>query len=230
MIPRSLASLVLAFALPVAAVLQAQPAAEDGPRLSGKVEGNTYISATGAFKMDVPVLPEFGGMVSDTETAVTFHDNLNTHVSIAAVKMDATLRWEEETRGRTEFLIWFFNNYVQADFAEAHPGTSVESAKYLPSTQDGSLLAYLLIPGGSMFQDRVILGTGEEPPVAKRGNLVFVKNEYVFVISVELAEKVLDRSTWDKKPAEEDEVLRKRLLDTLAKIHFTAPTPTPAAK
>lgn len=227
MIPRNLASLLLALALPAAAVLQAQqPAAEANGGLAGRVEGNMYLSATGAFKVEVPVLAEFGGIVTDTDTAVTFHDNLSVHDSIAAVKMDATLRWEEETRGRKEFLIWFFTNYVQADFQEAHPGTKVESAKYLPSTQEGALLAYLLIPGGSMFMDRVIVATGEEPPVAKRGNLLFVKNEYVYIVSIELAERVLDRSTWDKKPAEEDDVLRKRLMDLVTKIQFTAPTPT----
>lgn len=229
MIPRILASLLLALALPATAVLQAQqPNADEAPRLAGRIEGTTYFSASGAFKTEIPVLPEFGGSVQDTDTAVTFHDNLSVHTSIAAVKMDATLRWEDEVRGRKEFLIWFFTNYVQSDFQEAHPGTTVQSAKFLPSTQDGSLLAYILIPGGSMFMDRVIVGTGEEPPVAKRGNLLFVKNEYVFVISIELAEKVLDRTTWNKTQAEEDDVLRKRLLDVVAKLNFTMPTPAKA--
>jgi hypothetical protein len=50
-----------------------------------------------------------------------------------------------------------------------------------------------------------------------------VRNERVYIISIELAEKVLERSTWDKKPPQEDEILTKRLLDLLAKISYTSP-------
>ena len=77
-----------------------------------------------------------------------------------------------------------------------------------------------------MFADHVTLATNDNPPVAKRGNLLFVRNEHVYIVSMELAEKVLDRSTWDKKPPQEDEILTKRLLDLLAKISYTTPPKT----
>ena len=47
------------------------------------------------------------------------------------------------------------------------------------------------------------------------------------MLSTELAERVLERSTYSKTTAEEDELLRQRLLALLAKIEFRQP---PAAK
>lgn len=229
MIPRTLASLLLALVLCPAVPLLAQME-EEPAQLLGKIEGSkTYVSPTGAFKVEIPVLPELGGIVTDTDFVVTFQDGLSVHASIACFPMDATQRWEHETRGRKDYLVQFFTNYVQLDFQQKYPGASIESAKFLPSTQGGSLLAFNLLPGGSMFMDRIIVTAGEAPPVAKRGNLLFVKNEHVFVISIELAERVLDRSTWDKKPAEEDDVLRKRLMDMLSKMTFPVPPAAPAA-
>ena len=228
MIPRTLVSLILALAVSFAANSSAQTASE-GPPLAGRIEaGKTYVSPTGTYTVEIPVLPELGGTVVDTDTVVTFQDTLSVHASIACFAMDATQRWEHETRGRKDYLVWFFSNFVQLDFHQRFPGAQSESAKYLPSVQEGSLLAYNLLPGGSMFADRVILATGENPPVAKRGNLLFVKNEHVYIISIELAERVLDRTTWDKTQAQEDELLRKRLLDLLSKMKFTSPAPAAA--
>ncbi len=203
-------------AAPAAAQPQEKP-------LIGKLEQNKYVSPTGAFRMDLPVLPELGGTVTDTENVVTFQDAINTHVSVACFPMDATLRWEDETRGRKDFLTYFFANFVLPDFQQRFPGTKVESARFRPSLMDGSLLCYTLLPGGSMFEDQVILAEGETAPNAKRGNLVFVKNEHVFIISVELVDRVLRRNTWDKKPEEENQILANRLTEVLGKITFTPP-------
>ena len=73
-----------------------------------------------------------------------------------------------------------------------------------------------------MFAARIVISTSVEPPVAKRGNLLFVKNGYVFVLSIELAEKVIERSAYDKTVADEDALLRQRLLGLLGKISFAA--------
>ena len=67
-----------------------------------------------------------------------------------------------------------------------------------------------------------------DAPVAKRGNLVFVRNGYVYIISIELAEKALEGSSFSKTVAEEDALLRTRLLGFLGKITFTVPLPAPA--
>src|SRR5687767_13471364 len=96
--------------------------------LAGRVEGTAYLAPSGSYKIAIPVLPELGGKVVDTPEVVTFEDDFNTHASIACFKMDATQRWEHETRGRKDYLVWFFSNFVQTDFQERFPGSRIESA------------------------------------------------------------------------------------------------------
>lgn len=216
---RFLLALVL---LTNAVVLRAQ----DGPAVNGQVDGRTYVSPTGAFTVTIPVLPELGGEISDTPNVVTFKDAFNVHVSIAVFPQDATQRWEMSTRGTKDYLTYFFSNFILTDFRESFPGVQAESARYVPSIMEGSLIAYLLIPGGSMFMDRVAqLGPTDRLPVAKRGNLLFVKNGDIFVISTELAERVIEGKTYSKTKEEEDKILRRRLEDILAKMQFTKPAP-----
>jgi len=75
-----------------------------------------------------------------------------------------------------------------------------------------------------MFAERATFGDKlDKPVVAKRGNVLFVKYGYIFVMSTELAERVLERTTYHKTTAEEDKLLRERLLDLLTKMDFTKP-------
>ncbi len=198
--------------------------------LEGKVEGKTYISPTGTFKVAIPVLPELGGDITDTPNVVTFQDDFNVHVSIAAFPQDATQRWENSTRGVKDYLIYFFSNFVLSDFKQTFEGVQIESAKFVPGTMDGALLTYLLVPGGTMFADRVPQLSVTKVPVAKRGNLLFVRGGHVFVISTELAERVIEGKSYSKTTAEEDELLRTRLLDILSKISFAKLPAADAAK
>jgi hypothetical protein len=218
--------LLLAFALLLSVVAVR---AQDVP-LRGRVEGRTYYSPTGAFKVTIPVLPELGGGITDTDNVVTFRDDFNVHVSIAVFPMDAAQRWELDTRGVKDYLAYYFANFVLPDFRQAAEGVQAESAKYVPSLMNGSLLAYLLIPGGSMFMDQVSVFGLDKVPVAKRGNLTFVRSGDVYVISTELAERVLEGRSYKKTTAEEDQILRQRLEDILHKMTFLKPeTPKPAA-
>ena len=198
--------------------------------LVGKVEGKTYVSPTGLFKVAIPVLPELGGDVTDTPNVVTFQDDFNVHVSIAAFPQDATQRWELSTRGLKDYLIYFFSNFVLSDFKQTFEGVQIESAKFVPSMLDGSLLTYLLVPGGTMFSGRVPQLSADRVPVAKRGNLLFVRNGHIFVISIELAERVIEGRSYNKTTAEEDEILRNRLNDIVGKITFAKPPATEAPK
>lgn len=191
--------------------------------LEGKIEGRTYISPTGQFKVLIPVLPELGGDVSDTPNVVTFQDDFNVHVSIAAFPQDATQRWDYSTRGAKDYLVQFFANFVLADFREAFDEVKNESAKFLPTTLDGALLTYMLVPGGTMFPERVL----QPNAVAKRGNLLFVRNSHVFVISTELAERVIGGPAYKKTTEEEDEILRVRLLEIVNKMEFAKPAAAP---
>jgi len=220
------------FRFPLALVIaSSSPLFAQAPSLQGKVEGKTYVSPTGIFKVVIPVLPELGGDITDTPNVVTFQDDFNVHVSIAAFPQDATQRWELSTRGQKDYLIYFFSNFVLSDFKQNFPGAQIESAKYVPAMMDGSLLTYLLIPGGTMFADRVPSLSADRVPVAKRGNLLFVRNQHIFVISTELAERVIEGRSYKKTTEEEDEILRNRLNDIVSKISFAKPpTAEPAKK
>ena len=81
-----------------------------------------------------------------------------------------------------------------------------------------------------MFADRVPQLSVTKVPVAKRGNLLFVRGGHVFVISTELAERVIEGKSYSKTTAEEDELLRTRLLDILSKISFAKLPAADAAK
>jgi hypothetical protein len=227
-IPLHMLRLTLALVLATFTVIaRAQDAAQ---ALAGKVEGKTYVSPTGVFKVTIPVLPELGGEISDTPNVVTFQDAFNVHISIAAFSQDATQRWENSTRGTKDYLIYFFSNFVLSDFKQAFQGVQIESAKFIPGTLEGSLITYILIPAGSMFANKVAqLDNSDRIAIAKRGNLLFVKNGHIFVISVELAERVIEGRTYTKTTAEEDEILRQRLIDVVDKIQFAKlPGATPA--
>lgn len=189
----------------------------------GRVENDRYHSPTGLFSVAIPVLPELGGTYDETPNVVTFRDAFRIHASIACFPMDATQRWEHDSRGRKDYLIWFFTNLVQADFQNRFPGSRVESAKFLTGVQDGALLVHNLIPGGTMFADRLVFHRSDDPPVAKRGNLVFVRNRHVFIVSIELAEKVTEGASFKKTVEEEDEILRQRLFSLLEKMEFASP-------
>ena len=191
--------------------------------MQGKIEGKTYVSPTGMFKVVIPVLPELGGDITDTPNVVTFQDDFNVHVSIAAFPQDATQRWELSTRGLKDYLIYFFSNFVLSDFKQTFEGVQIESAKFVPGLLDGSLLTYLLIPGGTMFGDRVPTLNADRIPVANRGNLLFVRNGHIFVESMDRAERVSEGRSYSKTTAEEDEIRRNRLTDVVNKTSFAKP-------
>jgi hypothetical protein len=195
--------------------------------LAGSVSGSVYTSPTGAFRMEIPVLAALGGNIHDTQSVVTFRDNYGLQISIGAFAHDATQKWEFSTRGTKDYLIYFLGTYVLPDFKTFCPKTTIESAGFSPDFLDGSLFAYILLPGGSMFEARSEFVKPTAPPVAKRGNLLFVKNGFTIVISTELSERVTEGSLYNKTPAQEDQTLRNRLVDIAKKMQFPRP---PAAK
>jgi hypothetical protein len=216
---------VITFIL-LAAVTASVEAQESGPKLNGVVDGTTYTSPTGSFKMEIPVLPTLGGVVHDTENVVTFRDSYGLQISVGAFVHDATQRWELSTRGIKDYLVYFFGSYVLPDFRKFCPGTSIESAGFSADFEDGALFAFILLPGGSMFENKPIFdAAAATPAVAKRGNVVFVKNGFTFVISSELSERITEGSQYKNTPAEEDQILRNRLVDVVKKMQFSKPAP-----
>jgi hypothetical protein len=204
----------------------AAPPPASGSQLVGRIEGDTYVSATGMFRIKIPVLPALGGAITDTQNVVTFDDDYSVHTSVAAFPLSKEVKWEYESRGPKDFLVYFFNSFVMPDFAARFPGAKTEeNATFLPKLHEGALLVYTLLPGGSFFEQRVRLYASLPPTVAKRGNLCFVKNGCFFVISTELAERALERSTYNKSVPEENAMLRQRLMSLLDKMEFLPPPP-----
>ncbi len=193
--------------------------------LLGSVTAGVYSAPNGAYSIEIPVLPDLGGSIKDTPNVATFQDNFGLQVSVAAFAHDATQKWELSTRGTKDYLIYFLGNFVLPDFRQMCPQTSVESAAFQPDLMDGAVFAYVLLPGGSMFELQEAFTRPTTPPVAKRGNLLFVKNGFTYVISSELSERVTEGTSYKKTPAEEDQILRTRLIGIVKKMQFPTPPP-----
>ncbi|MEJ1972003.1 MAG: hypothetical protein WDM96_05830 [Lacunisphaera sp.] len=195
--------------------------------LVGRMEGDTYVSPTGEFRIRAPVLPELGGTIEDNSSVVTFHDDFGTHLSIACFDLDATQRWEFETRGLRDYLLYFFTDIVLANFKSRFPGSSIESARFLPDLAGGALIAYALLPGGSNFEEasRVAGGPPPAPVIAKRGSLLFVHHRHVYVLSLELAERATQRNSYHLTTQQEDDQLSTRLTAAAGRMTFTDDKP-----
>lgn len=222
MVPRLVAVLTASVAL-VATWAQEVPAGG----LYGEIRNSHYTAPEGRFRLPVPVLAELGGQVYDTDSVVTFTDEVSTHVSVACFPLDLSHRWELETRGLKDYLAWFYTEHVLANFAARFAGTATEGSVFSPDLRGGALLVFTLLPGGSAFAARasVIDVAGAPQPVAKRGTVLFVENACVLVVSTELAERVTQRSTFQRTAAEENDLLRQRLELLLSRLQVPSPRP-----
>jgi hypothetical protein len=191
------------------------------PGLYGQLRGTTYVAPENRFRIAVPVLPELGGRIDDTENVVTFSDEVSTHVSIACFPLDLSNKWERDTRGIREYLAFFYGEFVFPDFARRFPEAATERMLYTPDLHDGALFAFTLLPGGSAFEARSsVVDTPGSAPAAKRGNLLFVHNDSILILSIELAERVTQRSAFNKTADEENEILRDRLIELAQRMQL----------
>lgn len=215
----------LVFPAFLALILSATGLAQGTGGLIGRVREGVYQSPTGGFRITIPVLQELGGTISDTDNVVVFQDQFNVHVSIGCFAQDATQRWELSTRGLKDYLTTFFGSFVMPDFTDSFKGARIESINFEPKLLGGALVVNTLLPGGSMFANRVArVAEGAEPPMAKRGNFLFVRNGFIFVVSLELAERVTEGSSYHLTTAEEDATLRERFDNILNAMEFIRPT------
>jgi hypothetical protein len=198
--------------------------------LRGRIEDGRYYSPTDSFDIAIPMLVGERPLVLDNPNIVVFRDDVRTMLTIAAIPMEAIDKWELETTSAREFLIRFFRESVLADYREAFPGTSVESARLMNNLEGGALLVATLHPNGSAFETDPIVRNdpATPPPVAKRGNLIFAHGDFVYVISSELADRVTESSTYTTDTETEDRILQDRLVEVHSKIHF-AGDPAPEA-
>ena len=198
-------------------------------RLYGSLQRDNYVAPGGIYSVRVPVLPELGGEVTDTESVVTFDDSVGTHISLASFPLDMSQKWELSEKGVRDYLSYFYVTYVLSDFQTRYPGSTAETTLFVPELMGGALMGFALLPGGSAFAGQLTITTvpEEPPPIAKRGNLLFVRDERIYVISIELAERVTQRKFFKKTPEEENAILRERLIQFANRIQFPAPKPAP---
>ncbi|HUG11903.1 MAG TPA: hypothetical protein VMM36_12860 [Opitutaceae bacterium] len=190
--------------------------------LRGRIENGRYYAPTDAFDIAIPMLVGDRPLVLDNPNIVVFRDDVRTMLTIAAIRMEAIDKWDLETTSPREFLIKFFRESVLADYRESFPGTTVESARLLNNLEGGALLVATLHPNGSAFETDPIVRNdpATPPPVAKRGNLIFARGDFVYVISTELADRVTESSTYTTDIETEDRILNDRLVEVHSKIHF----------
>ncbi|MGH7996566.1 MAG: hypothetical protein ACREFX_09465 [Opitutaceae bacterium] len=213
-------SIAISLLLGAAAAVMGQELAPTA--ILGRVQNGYYFAPNGAYRIALPIVPAFGGMISDTPDVATFHDDF-THISIAAIPQDMTEKWRLQSDGPKRYLQDYFRRLVWAQFLRSNPKATCEpDAIFNPGAFGGTFIAFVLLPGGSMFDDPALrLAPETTPPVAKRGNMLFVKNGYIFVISSELGQRVTEGSAYTLTSKQEDRLLRDQLFDIAAKIQFT---------
>lgn len=214
------------FGLMFALVASLPATAQEGRMpLFGKVRNKVYTAPNGAYRIAVPVLSELGGTISDSENVVVFQDQFTVHITIACFRQDATQRWEYSTRGPKEYFRYFFASYVFPDMQASYAGATVEDESFDPKYLDGAWFINSLLPGGTMFMHRLAEpAPGAPAPVAKRGNLLFVKYGCVYVISMELAERLTEGHTYKLDHEQENALIRERLEGVVNLMEFVRPS------
>jgi len=80
----------------------------------------------------------------------------------------------------------------------------VESANFLPTVQDGALIVYALLPGGSMFNQRPrALRRDGQPSHRQARQSAVLKGDNLFILSTEMAERATERSQYTRTTAQE---------------------------
>jgi hypothetical protein len=209
------------------------PAATTAPKLFGRIENGRYHAPGDVFSLPVPTMRGPEATVMDNGEIVVFKDRVSALLTIAAFPMPAIARWEHEASGNEKYLVEFFRDNILRDYRHEFPETSIESLRFLPDIHGGAVLACTLMPGGSAFPPEPASGDSapaSQPVVAKRAQLMFVREHHIFVIATELAERVTRRSAYSLDTSAEDSILLDRLLAVLDTLRFREPQPTELAK
>ncbi|HZZ58541.1 MAG TPA: hypothetical protein VFE31_11970 [Opitutaceae bacterium] len=216
----------LALALVVTSVAVAQEADPAAPAgrdhgLLGRIEGDQYYAPSGSYRITIPLVDGLDGQIIDTPNVVSFRDPYSTYITVWCHTQDAPQKWQYEVQGPKEALEEFFYDYVWRDFA-AFPGAAYDTnARFQPRLYGGALFTFITLPGGSMFANpQFQIDPYAKPIVAKRGNMLFVHDGYIYVISTELAERVTQRDHYTLTDEEENILLRDRLTAIASRIHF----------
>ena len=206
---------------------ESAPAA--APKLLGRIDGDRYIAPGEVYSVPVPVLHGDNATIMDNGEIVVFKDKVATLLTIAAFPMPPVARWEHETTPPKDYLIAFFRDNILRDYVREFPGSTIESARFLPEVLGGALVAFTLLPGGSVFTPPTPRAPSAPALVAKRGHFVFVRDGRVFVLAVELAERITRPEAPALGTAAEDQVLFDRLVTVLTAMRIGRDA-SPAAK
>ena len=207
----------------IGAAYWAQVHAAGAGFLYGELENNRYHAPSGEYELTLPMQIETRGTVVDTPEVVTLQNDLGLHASVACFGLNLSLKRQDENLGRRDFLVGFFRDQVQPQFNQRFTGAKIESARFSPELLNGALFVYNLLPGGSMFGDRAPSREDGSSPIAKRGNLLFLHNNHIYVLSMELSEKVLDPAAFTQDIEEQDAILQKRLIELVGRMSFRIP-------
>jgi hypothetical protein len=231
MSPRLILSLLALCLTALLAPAQTADAPDEGPVLLGNIENGSYISPNGLFRIPIPVLPELGGRITDTVNMVTFQDAFTTHITLAAIPMDSLMLEALAKSNRKEYLIKFFTGIMVPGMQKRFKDMTLEAnGVFMPKIHDGAVLINTLIPGGTAFYSRIAMfGATDNLPVAKRGNLLFIHGDVLFIISTELGERSTARSAYKKTLEQENDILRKQLLALHASLVIKGAEASPSA-
>lgn len=210
----------------------AAPASQEphrSPLLLGHIADGRYYAPGNAYSVALPVLHGDQTDIRDNGEIVVFKDRVSTLLTIAAFEMPRIAQWEYETSTPREYLIDFFRGNILRDYRREFPDSTIEDARFIPEIFEGALVGFTLLPGGSAFSPPEPPAPIAPPPVAKRGHLVFVRDHRIFVIAIELAERVTRANGTVLSTADEDRELFDRLVSVLGAMRFgpEAPTGTP---
>ena len=196
--------------------------------LLGRIENDRYIAPGEVFSVALPALDPATASVFDNGEIVVFKDRTSTLLTIAAFPMPPIAKFDYDTEGPRDYLIAFFRDNIVRDYREAFPDSAIESARFLPGVFGGTTVAFTLLPGGSAFTPPTAAAGSLPRPVAKRGHLIFVQGDRIYVVAIELAERVTQPDTYKLTTEEEDRALFGRLVTVLSSLRIPAGALPPA--
>jgi hypothetical protein len=205
---------------PAVAKAPAESAPAPARKLFGRVEGERYHAPGDVYSVAVPVFHGTDAVIMDTPEIVVFKDKVSTLLTIAAFKMPDIAKLQFEGMEPREYLIAFFRDNILRDYRHEFPESTIESARFLPDIFAGAMVSFTLMPGGSAFAPPGPANPAAKPPVAKRGHLVFVRNGTIYVVAIELAERVTQPATYKLTTQEEDRLLFDRLVTVLGALRY----------
>jgi len=189
-------------------------------KLFGRVEDERYHAPGDVYSVAVPVFHGADAVIMDTPEIVVFKDKVSTLLTIAAFKMPDIAKLQFEGMEPREYLITFFRDNILRDYRHEFPESTIESARFLPDIFAGAMVSFTLMPGGSAFAAPSPASPLAPAPVAKRGHLVFVRNGYIYVVAIELAERVTQPATYKLTKPEEDRLLFDQLVTVLGALRY----------